>query len=148
MYEHFFCRQKNAREKQKKNIQLAKNLFFFVSRWRDSMMWECFFPIISVRIIIMNSIMKMILIEHRLRRNLRCSSENFTLIIFSSTGKCKDVCSIQFEKNAFVFFREMLRRNYNSRRYWIDIELRHLSDYDDNLCDHLKKQPAELLPLV
>ena len=42
----------------------------------------------------------------------------------------------------------MLRRNYNSRRYWIDIELRHLSDYDDNLCDHLKKQPAELLPLV
>lgn len=45
-------------------------------------------------------------------------------------------------------FREMLRRNYNSRRYWIDIELRHLSDYDDNLCDHLKKQPAELLPLV
>ena len=45
-------------------------------------------------------------------------------------------------------FREMLRRNYNSRRYWIDIELRHLSDYDDNLCDNLKKQPAELLPLV
>jgi len=42
----------------------------------------------------------------------------------------------------------MLRRNYNSRRYWIDIELRHLSDYDDNLCDNLKKQPAELLPLV
>ncbi len=42
----------------------------------------------------------------------------------------------------------MLRRNYNSRRYWIDIELRQLSDYDDNLCDNLKKQPAELLPLV
>lgn len=48
----------------------------------------------------------------------------------------------------FLFLREMLRRNYNSRRYWIDIELRHLSDYDDNLCDNLKKQPAELLPLV
>jgi hypothetical protein len=45
-------------------------------------------------------------------------------------------------------FSELLRRNYNSRRYWIDIELRHLSDYDDNLCDTLKKQPADLLPLV
>lgn len=47
-----------------------------------------------------------------------------------------------------LYFSELLRRNYNSRRYWIDIELRHLSDYDDNLCDHLQKQPAELLPLV
>jgi hypothetical protein len=54
----------------------------------------------------------------------------------------------QDEENMKFDFREMLRRNYNSRRYWIDIELRHLSDYDDNLCDSLKKLPAELLPLV
>ncbi|CAF1617500.1 unnamed protein product, partial [Adineta ricciae] len=53
----------------------------------------------------------------------------------------------EFHINNLFIYREMLRRNYNSRRYWIDIELRHLSDYDDNLCDHLKKQPAELLPL-
>ncbi|CAF0980210.1 unnamed protein product [Rotaria sp. Silwood1] len=53
----------------------------------------------------------------------------------------------EFHINNLFIYREMLRRNYNSRRYWIDIELRHLSDYDDNLCDHLKKQPTELLSL-
>lgn len=53
----------------------------------------------------------------------------------------------EFHINNLFIYRESLRRNYNSRRYWIDIELRHLSDYDDNLCDHLQKQPAESLPL-
>ncbi|CAF4299960.1 unnamed protein product, partial [Rotaria sp. Silwood2] len=53
----------------------------------------------------------------------------------------------EFHINNLFIYREMLRRNYNSRRYWIDIELCHLSDYDDNLCDHLKKRPTELLSL-
>jgi len=71
------------------------------------------------------------------------------LTIFSFIGKSFSID--KKERESICFFvrlsREMLRRNYNSRRYWIDIELRDLSDYDDNLCDTLKKQPADLLPL-
>jgi hypothetical protein len=127
--------------------QIVKMFSLFVSRWLDLMMLECFFPIISVQIIIRILIMIMILIEHRLKRNLKCLSENFILIIFLSIGKFRFVF-LEWIQKVIGIFREMLRRNYNSRRYWIDIELRHLSDYDDNLCDHLKKQPADLLPLV
>ena len=143
--------QDENREKKPTPHQLVQMffflLFFFVSRWLDSMMWECFFPIISEQRIRMNSIMITRSIEHRWKRNLKCSFENFILIICLSIGKCSS-SSIECRWWSWNSFREMLRRNYNSRRYWIDIELRHLSDYDDNLCDHLKKQPAELLPLV
>lgn len=117
----------------------------FVSRWLDSMMLEYSFPIISELIINKNLIKRMILIEQRLRKNSKCLFENFTSIIFSFIGKIRSHWWQLFISSSLS---ESLRRNYNSRRYWIDIELRHLSDYDDNLCDHLQKQPAELLPLV
>ncbi len=80
------CKMKTA-EKISLSNQLVKMFSFFVSRWLDLMMLECFFPIISVQRIIRILIMIMILIEHRLKRNLKCLSENFTSIIFLFIGK-------------------------------------------------------------
>ena len=133
--------------KRKANIQLAKNHFFrSFSRWQDLTMSACSSPIISVQTTTMTSNTRPITLERRPRRSSKCSFENFISIICSSTGKFVNDWTRRMI--SFCSFRELLRRNYNSRRYWIDIELRHLSDYDDNLCDSLKKQPAELLPLV
>ena len=48
----------------------------------------------------------------------------------------------------FVYFRDTLRNNYNSNRYWLEVDLKDLTSYDDELGDMLKKQPTELMPLV
>lgn len=46
-----------------------------------------------------------------------------------------------------VCFRDTLKRNYNLKKYWIEIKLEDLSAYDETLGEKISKQPTELLPI-
>ncbi|GCB79429.1 hypothetical protein scyTo_0019543 [Scyliorhinus torazame] len=41
-----------------------------------------------------------------------------------------------------------LKRHYNLAEYWIEVSLEDLSSFDEDLADHLLKQPSEHLPLL
>ncbi len=45
-------------------------------------------------------------------------------------------------------FRDQLKRRYNRREYWVEIDLDDLSSFDSTLSDKLFKLPADYLPLV
>ncbi|XP_065184528.1 DNA replication licensing factor mcm5-like [Sycon ciliatum] len=54
----------------------------------------------------------------------------------------------EFSESNFNYrYREQLRRRYNVGQYWIEVEIGHLSTYDEELCSRLLKQPSEYLPL-
>ena len=40
-----------------------------------------------------------------------------------------------------------MRNNYTSGRYWLEVDLRDLNSYDEELGEMLKKQPTDVLPL-
>lgn len=44
--------------------------------------------------------------------------------------------------------RDQLKRHYNLRQYWMDVDLQDLLTFDAQLADKLMKLPAEYLPLV
>ena len=44
--------------------------------------------------------------------------------------------------------RDQLKRHYNLRKYWIEVDLQDLLTFDSQLADKLIKLPAEFLPLV
>lgn len=44
--------------------------------------------------------------------------------------------------------RDELKRHYNLGEYWIEVEMEDLASFDEDLADHLYKQPAEHLQLV
>ncbi|RDD44892.1 DNA replication licensing factor mcm5 [Trichoplax sp. H2] len=43
-------------------------------------------------------------------------------------------------------YRDDLRKHYNMGQYWLEVDLDDLRNYDDQLADHLIKQPSEYLP--
>lgn len=48
----------------------------------------------------------------------------------------------------FVFlYRDTLKRNYNLKKYWIEINLEDLSAYDESLAEKISKHPTESLPI-
>ena len=54
----------------------------------------------------------------------------------------------QFHENNFSYkYRDSLKRNYNLRRYLIEINIEDLSSFDDSLADKLYKSPTEMIPL-
>ena len=53
----------------------------------------------------------------------------------------------EFYVNDFNYkYRDALKRNYNLRQFWVEINIEDLSSFDDTLADRLYKNPAELLP--
>lgn len=44
--------------------------------------------------------------------------------------------------------REQLKRNYNLRRYCLEVDLHDLASFDPSLAEKVTKLPAEFLPLV
>lgn len=54
----------------------------------------------------------------------------------------------QFQTGQFNFvYRDSLRNNYTSGRYWLEVDLKDLSSFDEELGELVKKQPNEMLPL-
>lgn len=61
--------------------------------------------------------------------------------------KLKDFLRVFHTGNFNYIYRDSLRNNYNSGRYWLEVDLKDLSSYDEELGELLKKQPTEVLPL-
>jgi DNA replication licensing factor MCM5 len=61
--------------------------------------------------------------------------------------KLKDFLRVFHTGNFNYIYRDCLRNNYNSGRYWLEIDLKDLSSYDEELGELIKKQPTEVLPL-
>ncbi|KAF7284925.1 hypothetical protein GWI33_017404 [Rhynchophorus ferrugineus] len=54
----------------------------------------------------------------------------------------------QFHTENFNYkYRDNLKRNYNLRQYYLDINIEDLASFDEALADKLYKQPAEHLPI-
>ncbi|XP_015591085.1 DNA replication licensing factor Mcm5 isoform X1 [Cephus cinctus] len=54
----------------------------------------------------------------------------------------------QFHEGNFNYkYRDTLKRNYNLRLYYIDINLEDLGAYDESLAEKIYKQPTEYLPI-
>uniref|UniRef100_A0A2K5RYD5 DNA replication licensing factor MCM5 n=1 Tax=Cebus imitator TaxID=2715852 RepID=A0A2K5RYD5_CEBIM len=52
------------------------------------------------------------------------------------------------DRTGFTFkYRDELKRHYNLGEYWIEVEMEDLASFDEDLADHLYKQPAEHLQL-
>lgn len=61
--------------------------------------------------------------------------------------KLKDFLRVFHTGNFNYIYRDALRNNYNSGRYWLEVDLKDLSSYDEELGEVLKKQPTDVLPL-
>ncbi|CAG9565244.1 unnamed protein product [Danaus chrysippus] len=55
----------------------------------------------------------------------------------------------QFHTGNFNFkYRDALKRNYNLRQYWVEINIEDLSSFDEVLAEKLYKKPTEHLPIL
>jgi len=61
--------------------------------------------------------------------------------------KLKDFLRVFHTGNMNYIYRDALRNNYNSGRYWLEIDLKDVNSYDEELGEQVKKQPTEVLPL-
>lgn len=61
--------------------------------------------------------------------------------------KLKDFLRVFHTGNFNYIYRDALRNNYNSGRYWLEVDLKDVSSYDEELGEQVKKQPTEVLPL-
>jgi DNA replication licensing factor MCM5 len=62
--------------------------------------------------------------------------------------KLKDFLRVFHTGNFNYIYRDALRTNYTSGRYWLEVDLKDLNSYDEELGELIKKQPTEVLPLV
>ena len=46
-----------------------------------------------------------------------------------------------------VFCRDTLKRNYNLKKYFIEINLEDLAAYDETLAEKINKEPTEYIPI-
>jgi len=54
----------------------------------------------------------------------------------------------QFQTGQFNYiYRDSLRNNYTSGRYWLEVDLKDVNSYDEELGELIKKQPTDVLPL-
>jgi DNA replication licensing factor MCM5 len=49
--------------------------------------------------------------------------------------------------NAFIY-RDQIRENVLSKRYFCDVDMTHLIAYDEHLAHRLNNEPGDLIPLV
>lgn len=61
--------------------------------------------------------------------------------------KLKEFLRVFHTSNFNYIYRDALRSNYNSKRYWLEVDLKDLASYDEELGEMVKKQPTEVLPL-
>lgn len=61
--------------------------------------------------------------------------------------KLKDFLRVFHTGNFNYIYRDALRNNYNSGRYWLEVDLKDVNSYDEELGEQVKKQPTEVLPL-
>lgn len=47
----------------------------------------------------------------------------------------------------FVNTRDALKRNYNLRQFYLEVNIEDVGSFDETLADKLYKQPAEHLPI-
>lgn len=47
-----------------------------------------------------------------------------------------------------AFSRDTLKRNYNLRQYYLEVNIEDVGSFDENLADKLYKQPSEHLPIL
>ena len=62
--------------------------------------------------------------------------------------KIKDFLRVFHTGNFNYIYRDALRNNYNSGRYWLEVDLKDVNSYDEELGEQVKKQPTEVLPLL
>ncbi|XP_044727664.1 DNA replication licensing factor Mcm5 [Chrysoperla carnea] len=54
----------------------------------------------------------------------------------------------QFNEDNFNYkYRDALKRNYNLRQYYLEVNLEDLASYDESLADKVYKQPSEHVPI-
>lgn len=56
-----------------------------------------------------------------------------------------------FSYYCFIFcliYRDALKRNYNLKEYWVEINIEDLSSFDEVLAEKMYKKPAEHLPIL
>ena len=44
--------------------------------------------------------------------------------------------------------RDELKRHYNLKQYWLEVDIEDVASYDESLAEKLTKLPTETLPLV
>ena len=47
-----------------------------------------------------------------------------------------------------ITIRDQLKRHYNLRQFWLEVDLEDLSSFDAQLADKLCRQPSEYISLV
>eukprot|EP00029_Vermamoeba_vermiformis_P013107 TRINITY_DN802_c0_g1_i1.p1 TRINITY_DN802_c0_g1~~TRINITY_DN802_c0_g1_i1.p1 ORF type:complete len:687 (+),score=245.87 TRINITY_DN802_c0_g1_i1:36-2096(+) len=52
-----------------------------------------------------------------------------------------------FRKDGVYLYRDQLRRHYNLKMYWIEVNLTDLSSYDEELCNTLVSEPNDYINL-
>ncbi|XP_065564221.1 DNA replication licensing factor mcm5-B-like [Artemia franciscana] len=56
---------------------------------------------------------------------------------------------LEFHEGNFIYkYRDMLRRHYNLRQYFIEVSMEDIQSYDEDLADKLRKQPTEYIALL
>ena len=46
------------------------------------------------------------------------------------------------------YYRDDLKRHYNLKQYWLEVDIEDVASYDESLAEKLNKIPTETLPLV
>lgn len=46
-----------------------------------------------------------------------------------------------------LHYRDTLKRNYNQKLYYLEVNIEDVGSFDENLADKLYKQPSEHLPI-
>lgn len=59
-----------------------------------------------------------------------------------------ETVKIQIEQFILFNISDQLKRHYNLKQFWLEVDLDDVSSYDENLAEKLLKQPSEHLPLV
>jgi len=47
-----------------------------------------------------------------------------------------------------LFCRDILRRNYNTGQFWVEVQMDDLQMFDENLADLLARKPADYINIV
>lgn len=48
----------------------------------------------------------------------------------------------------YIIFRDALKRHYNLRQYYLEVNIEDVAAFDETLAEKLKKSPTEHIPLV
>ncbi|XP_064403008.1 DNA replication licensing factor mcm5-like [Halichondria panicea] len=65
----------------------------------------------------------------------------------ASLGRFKEFIKTFLDQDNCFCYRDQLKRHYNLRQYWMQVDLEDLSSFDSQLADKLSRSPSEYLPL-